>query len=69
MASPDSTTDTHVERSALASRPCRAGDMTFGGRCLNCGYDPKAQREPACTCTQRLYGVNHGINCPLREML
>ena len=22
---------------------------------------------PACTCTQRLYGVNHGINCPLRQ--
>ena len=22
------------------ARPCEARDMTFGGRCLNCGYDP-----------------------------
>lgn len=29
---------THTERSKLASRPCRAEHMTFGGRCLNCGF-------------------------------
>jgi hypothetical protein len=22
-------------------RPCTAHDLTFGGRCLNCGYEPE----------------------------
>lgn len=28
----------HLERSTWAPRPCCAADMTFGGRCLNCGF-------------------------------
>lgn len=32
----------HTARSKCASRPCTAHDMTFGGRCLNCGYDESA---------------------------
>ena len=33
---------THTEHSTKAkvSTPCTAHDITFGGRCLNCGYDP-----------------------------
>ena len=34
--------ETHSERSKKASRPCEASHMTFGGRCLNCGFgEPK----------------------------
>ncbi len=29
---------THAERSKLASTPCTAAHMTFGGRCMNCGF-------------------------------
>lgn len=39
---------THAELSALAPRRCTAQDMTFNGRCLNCGFsDP--------TCGPRLH--------------
>lgn len=41
---------THTECSLKArnSTPCSAGDITFGGQCLSCGYDPekdKTQKE------------------------
>ena len=26
---------------------CSAHDMTFGGRCLNCGYDPEVSAHQA----------------------
>lgn len=29
----------HAEKSKV-STPCAAQSITFGGRCLNCGYDP-----------------------------
>ena len=29
-------------------------------------YGQLGKTEPVCTCTQRLYGVEHGVNCPLR---
>lgn len=33
---------THAERSKLSrsATPCSVHHLTFGGRCLNCGYDP-----------------------------
>lgn len=40
---------THAEMSAKAPRPCAAHDLTFGGRCLNCGFGgeaPKLVRIP-----------------------
>ncbi len=33
---------------------------------LHCETRAAALQSLSCTCTQRLYGVNHGINCPLR---
>jgi len=32
----------HSEHAALARVcvPCHAGHITYGGRCLNCGFDP-----------------------------
>lgn len=32
----------HVAFSQQPARPCNAYDLTFGGRCLNCGFDPAA---------------------------
>jgi len=34
---------THSEASkqAKVSTPCTAAHITFGGRCLNCGYEPQ----------------------------
>jgi len=34
--------ETHAEHSkkAKVATPCAAQDITFGGRCLNCGYAP-----------------------------
>lgn len=29
---------THKQRSEKQPRPCTAHDQTFGGLCLNCGY-------------------------------
>ena len=40
----EQATETHHERSAKASRPCVASDMTFGGRCLNCGFGEQETR-------------------------
>lgn len=33
---------THAEcyRKARVATPCTASTITFGGRCLNCGYEP-----------------------------
>jgi hypothetical protein len=39
--------ETHAEHSKKANvaTPCTAQAITFGGRCLNCGYNPaKANR-------------------------
>ena len=42
----DKNGQTHFERMTAATarhnlaRPCTAHDMTFGGRCLNCGFEP-----------------------------
>jgi hypothetical protein len=27
------------------SRPCTSHDGTFGGRCLNCGWEPKSDKK------------------------
>jgi hypothetical protein len=59
-----------------APRPCTAGDMTFGNRCLNCGMggpapissDSLARRalwekskQPVCTCDQP------NLKCPIHD--
>jgi len=38
-------TMTHAEhsRKAKSSVPCSAEYITFGGHCLNCGYDPRTK--------------------------
>ena len=35
-------TTTHAEHAAVAgvTTLCRADHLTFGGKCLNCGFDP-----------------------------
>ena len=37
--------ETHAEHSKKARNavPCTAQDLTFGGRCLACGYDPTSE--------------------------
>ena len=39
---------THTQHSAKArvSNPCNSTHLTFGGRCLNCGYDPTPAPMP-----------------------
>ncbi len=32
--------ETHFQRKTRLRLQCRADHMTFGGRCLNCGYTP-----------------------------
>lgn len=41
----------HAEQSAAAhnATPCTAASMTFGGRCLACGWDPS---QPVFECGQ-----------------
>ncbi len=37
---------THMEQQLAArviEQPCMAAHVTFGGGCLNCGYDPTAR--------------------------
>lgn len=34
-------THSQFSKRARVSTPCSAHMMTFGGRCLNCGYDPQ----------------------------
>ena len=38
---------THHEQSekARVATPCTAASITFGGRCLNCGWDPIVEGE------------------------
>lgn len=37
----------HVEHApkTIFSKPCPARDITFGGRCLNCGWHPDHVQE------------------------
>lgn len=37
------TERSHAEWSRRSSRRCTAHDMTFGGRCLNCGFPGAGQ--------------------------
>lgn len=36
--------ETHVERMVRLGEKCNAAHVTFGGRCLNCGFTPKEFR-------------------------
>lgn len=46
--------ETHFQRMnrLLAARkigqPCKAHDMTFGNRCLNCGHTPEDHKVTLC---------------------
>jgi hypothetical protein len=32
--------ETHLQRMTRLGEKCNAAHVTFGGRCLNCGYTP-----------------------------
>ncbi len=68
MANSDSTTDTaRYVCPECGTRTSHRFTCFGGGRHgATQVMQEEPEEQPACTCTQRLYGVAHGVNCPLR---
>lgn len=55
---------THYEytRQHKPATPCTAARLTFGGRCLNCGFDPEESRRAMFNEAKEIdarYALNH----------
>jgi len=52
-------------RNAAPATPCSAHSLTYGGRCLNCGWDPNRPEEDAVDEHSRKHLLQHAA--ALRE--
>lgn len=45
------------------STPCRSYHMTFGGRCLNCGYNPESMSALQRACVLATVRAQRALRC------